>query len=515
MLYMSPFKVVLVILVCLAGLAFSAPNVLDPKVVAQGPTWWKPLSLGLDLQGGSHLLVEVDVDSAFKEQMEAAADALRVGLREQGVRRYQDLSVGLTSIRVRVTDPEDREKAETVLRDIDPDMTLNTEDDGLLILSLTEVAINERTASTVQQSIEIIRRRVDEMGTREPTIQRQGSDRIVVQVPGIDDPQRLKGVIGRTAKMDFYLACKGAVPGSGPPPPSCREVPDASGVGTHYVERRKAVSGEHLVDSQPTFQDGRPIVSFRFDGFGARKFGDVTSENVGRPLVIILDGQVISAPVIQSPIVGGSGIITGQFTVQEVQDLSLLLRAGALPAPLTYLEERTVGPGLGADSIRAGTLASLLGLVLVVVFMMVGYGLFGLFAVVALLFNLVILFGALSGLGATLTLPGIAGIVLTMGMAVDANVLIFERMREEVRNGRTVLNAVESGFARAFTTILDSNITTLIAALLLFSLGSGPVRGFAVTLGLGILSSMFTALLLTRLQVVTYVRRTRPKLLPV
>jgi len=275
------------------------------------------------------------------------------------------------------------------------------------------------------------------------------------------------------------------------------------------------VSGENLIDAQPTFDEGRPVVSFRFDSIGGRRFGDVTSQNVGRPFAILLDGKVISAPVIQSAILGGSGIITGQFSVKEVQDLSLLLRAGALPAPLTVLEERSVGPGLGADSIKAGKIAAVVGLVLVLGFMIVAYGLFGLFANIALFFNITLILGALSALQATLTLPGIAGIVLTIGMAVDANVLVFERVREESDLGRSTINAIDAGYKRALTTIIDSNLTTLFAAIFLFALGAGPVKGFAVTLGIGILTSMFTAVMVTRMFVAIWARRTRPSTLPI
>ncbi|NQW08480.1 MAG: protein translocase subunit SecD, partial [Alphaproteobacteria bacterium] len=300
-------------------------------------------------------------------------------------------------------------------------------------------------------------------------------------------------------------------------PPGSMLVPGspASNQPAYVVKRRVMVSGENLIDAQPTFDEGRPVVSFRFDSIGGRRFGDVTSQNVGRPFAILLDGKVISAPVIQSAILGGSGIITGQFSVKEVQDLSLLLRAGALPAPLTVLEERSVGPGLGADSIKAGKIAAVVGLVLVLGFMIVAYGLFGLFANIALFFNITLILGALSALQATLTLPGIAGIVLTIGMAVDANVLVFERVREESDLGRSTINAIDAGYKRALTTIIDSNLTTLFAAIFLFALGAGPVKGFAVTLGIGILTSMFTAVMVTRMFVAIWARRTRPSTLPI
>ncbi|MFQ5985423.1 MAG: protein translocase subunit SecD, partial [Alphaproteobacteria bacterium] len=376
----------------------------------------------------------------------------------------------------------------------------------------------------VEQSIEIVRRRIDETGTREPTIQRQGEDRILVQLPGVDDPDRIKGLLGKTAKLQFRLVDVGtsvadALQGRLPPGSELLEADDevdAAGRPRLYVVRKRViVGGDRLVDAQPTIQTNLPVVSFSFDRVGARKFGAATTENVGRPLAIVLDNKVISAPVIREPITGGAGIITGNFTVQETTDLALLLRAGALPAPLTILEERSVGPSLGADSIRAGKFAAILGLVLVVAFMTTGYGLFGLAANVALILNIVIIGGVLSLLQATLTLPGIAGIVLTIGMAVDANVLIFERVREEVANGRTPFSAVDAGYRRALTTIIDSNVTTFIAAILLFGLGSGPVKGFGVTLAIGIATSMFTAVMVTRMVIVLWLHRRRPRLLPI
>ena len=369
-----------------------------------------------------------------------------------------------------------------------------------------------------------MRRRIDETGTREPTIQRQGADRILVQLPGIDDPDRIKKLLGKTAKLTFKLLDENTTVGDalmGRLPPGSQLLEDADAVDNEgrpiqrVVRKRIIVGGEHLTDAQPTFQENQPVVSFRFDPVGARKFGDATSKNVGRRLAIVLDNKVISAPVIRSAITGGSGIITGGFTVREATDLALLLRAGALPAPLVILEERTVGPDLGADSIRAGKIAAVLGLVFVVVFMAVCYGLFGLAANVALLMNIVIIAAALSAFQATLTLPGIAGIVLTIGMAVDANVLVFERIREELAGGRTPISSVDAGYRRALTTIIDSNVTTLIAAILLLALGSGPVKGFGVTLAIGICTSMFTAVMVARLIIVTWLRKRRPQSLPI
>jgi len=522
MLYFAKWKVGLILLVVLGGIFYALPNVLAPIMGEDElADWWRPVTLGLDLQGGSHLLLEVGVEEVVQEQMVGLVEAARSELRDARI-RYRDLGVEGTTVTVRIPDAEARAEAERLLAQIDPQVTLTQGEDGLFQMAYSDQALAERKTAAVQQSIEIVRRRVDELGTREPTIQRQGERRIIVELPGIDDPERVKRLIGKTAKLTFHLvdssvsmedALRGRIP------PGSRLLPSADsnerGPAQYVVRRKVDVSGDRLTDAQPTFQNGEAVVSFRFDTVGGRQFGEVTQENVGRQLAIILDEQVISAPVIREPILGGNGIISGSFTTQSAQDLALLLRAGALPAPLTILEERTIGPGLGADSIAAGAPASVLGVVLVVVFMAVAYGFFGVIADIALLLNLVLLMGALSLLGATLTLPGIAGIVLTIGMAVDANVLIFERMREEAKGGRGALNAAEAGFKQAFRTIFDSNITTLAAAALLFYFGTGPVRGFAVTLSVGILTSMFTAIMLTRLMVATWMRGKRPQGLPI
>jgi preprotein translocase subunit SecD len=378
--------------------------------------------------------------------------------------------------------------------------------------------------AAVDQSIEIVRRRVDETGTKEPSIQRQGTDRILLQLPGIDDPQRVEQLLGRTAKMTFRLVDMNASiedARRGRLPPGTELLPseerEAGQFRQYVVQRRAMVSGDMLTNAQAgnNSQTGEWVVNFRFDSNGARRFGDVTKANVGRLFAIVLDGKVISAPVIREAILGGSGQISGSFTAQSANDLALLLRAGALPAPLNVLEERTVGPDLGSDSIRAGTIACIIGYLLICVLMVVGYGFFGLIANVALLMNLIITLAVMSVLQATLTLPGIAGLVLSLAMAVDANVLIYERMREETALGRTPFSAVDAGFSRAFLTILDSNLTTLIAAVLLYAFGSGPVRGFAVTLSIGIIASMFTAISLTRLIVVFWLKRARPAALPI
>ena len=511
--------------VCLLGLLFAAPNLLDEDTAEGLPTWLphKQISLGLDLQGGSHLLLEVGVKTVVRERFTTLVDETRVALRGARI-AYSGLGSSGERVNVTLRNPDaDLEQARDLLRALDRNLVVSASDDGALEITINEVAMREIRNSAVTQSLEIVRRRIDETGTREPTIQRQGDDRILVQLPGIDDPDRIKIILGQTAKMTFQLVDQkttvaDALLGRLPPGSELLEsadVRDANDRPIQYVVRKRImVSGEHLIDAQPTFQDNQPVVAFSFDPVGARKFGDVTSKNVGRPFAIVLDNKVISAPVIRSAITGGRGIISGNFTVASATDLALLLRAGALPAPLIILEERTVGPDLGADSVRAGKIAAVLGLFFVLIFMGTCYGLFGLAANIALLMNVVLLGAALSALQATLTLPGIAGIVLTIGMAVDANVLVFERIREEIAAGRTPFSSVDAGYQRALTTIIDSNVTTFIAAILLFGLGSGPVKGFGVTLAIGIITSLFTSVMVTRLIVVTWLRRTRPQALP-
>jgi preprotein translocase subunit SecD len=523
MLQFPTWKIVLVLLVCAFGVAVAAPNLVGRETAEKIPGWLphKQISLGLDLQGGSHLLMEVDIKSVVKDSMNSLVDEVRTELRKAQI-GYTGLGVQGDAVVFKLTDPAQAEAARSLVRKVNNQLDI-AEDNGQFSLKLGEFALKAETKRTVDQSIEIITRRVDETGTREPTIQRQGEDRILVQLPGVKDPERIKQLLGKTAKLTLHLvdpSASLAEAQAGHVPPGTNLVPEAEsqkgrGPGAYVVEKRIVVGGERLVDAQPTFEQGRPVVSFRFDTAGGKRFGDATRNNVGKQLAIVLDGRVISAPVIREPILGGSGIISGNFTTEEAKDLALLLRAGALPAPLTILEERSVGPSLGEDSIRAGRIASLTGFALVVVFMLVVYGFFGLIANLALLLNLVLLLGALSLLQATLTLPGIAGIVLTMGMAVDANVLIYERIREEVHAGRTVLSAIGTGFERAFATIVDSNLTTFIAAAMLYVFGSGPVKGFAVTLTLGLMTTVFTAVMVTRLMVVTWLRRARPKSLPI
>lgn len=527
MVYFARWKVILILAITVLGLVYASPNLLPRDTVAEMeeslPGWapGRQVNLGLDLQGGSHLLLRVEYQAVVDERLQAMVDGLRTALREARI-GYTDLGSDGQTAGFTVRDPADADAALTLAQEIDPELAVSLEGDRV-VAQFTEEGLTQLRTNAVSQSIEIVRRRIDETGTNEPNIQRQGQDRILVQLPGIDDPARVKSLLGQTAQLTFQMvddtvnaadAAEGRVPPGSELLPSYEE--DAAGqpLTAYVVRKRVNVTGDHLTNAQPTFQDGQPVVSFNFDSIGARRFGDTTSENIGRQLAIVLDGRVVSAPVIQSTI-RDRGVITGRFTVDEATDLALLLRAGALPAPLEILEERTVGPGLGADSIAAGQMAALIGFVLVIVFMAIAYGLFGIFANIALILNLALILAALSALQATLTLPGIAGIVLTVGMAVDANVLIFERIREEVRNGRSPISAIDAGYGRALQTIVDSNLTTLIAAVLLFLLGSGPVKGFAVTLAIGIVTSMFSAMMVTRLFVVTWLRRTRPKAIPI
>jgi preprotein translocase subunit SecD len=525
MLRIRIWQVVIVAVISAAAIIFAVPNIFGRASLESYPSWLpsSQVNLGLDLQGGSHLLLEVQVADIVRERMATLVDDTRVALRRAGV-KYTGLKGERDRVVFSLVNPEQIGAAQEAVDEIDPEAEIDNDAGGAFEIVLTSEAMEERQSAAVNQSIEIIRRRIDETGVREPTIQRQGDDRILVQLPGVDDPERVKRLLGKTAKLSFHLLDENVTAldrERGRTPRGALRLPsddlDDNGNEISYVIRKRVmVSGDSLVDAATTRdQRGQWAVSFRFDSSGARKFGEVTTENVNRPFAIVLDGRVISAPVIREPIVGGTGQITGNFTVEEANDLSLLLRAGALPAPMKILEERTVGPDLGADSIEAGTIACIIGLAAVILFMFLYYGFFGLVANLALILNLIIMLGVLSLLQATLTLPGIAGVVLTIGMAVDANVLIFERIREEARAGRAPFSAMEAGYRRAFTTIIDSNLTTLIAAIILFIIGSGPVKGFAVTLGIGIATSMFTAMLVSRLILVAWLRQRRPSLLPI
>jgi protein-export membrane protein SecD len=532
MLYFTRWKALAIILTALVVCLCAVPNFFPEATVKGWPAWaQRRLVLGLDLQGGSYLLLEVDSNYVKKEKLDQVRDDVRRTLRDAKI-GYTGLAARPDSVEVRVKDT-DLQNALSKLRDLSQPLggllgssgqrSLEVSDagGGLIRLNVPQAAITERIRQTIEQSIQIVERRVNELGTVEPLIQRQGVDRILVQVPGLQDPTQLKNILGKTAKMEFRMVDTTVPPDAalqGRAPPDSEVLMSSTAPKTPYVIKKQVlVSGGDLTDAQPGFdqRSGEPIVSFRFNTSGARKFAQATSENVGQPFAIVLDNEVISAPVIREPITGGSGQISGNFTVQAANDLAILLRAGALPAPLTIIEERTVGPGLGQDSIEKGELAAYVGSIMVIVFMLLTYRLFGVFANIAVAINVAMIFGLLSLLNATLTLPGIAGIVLTVGIAVDSNVLIYERIREELRGGRTAISAIDAGFKRALSTILDSNITTFIAAAVLFYIGTGPVRGFAVTLGIGIVTTVFTAFTLTRLIVAGWVRWKRPQTVPI
>jgi len=536
MLHFSRWKIGFVVLVVLLGIVYALPNMFPKRMLSGLPEFLpdKQVHLGLDLQGGSHLLLQVDTDELRKDWLAAIRDDVRRVLRDERI-GYRNLRVNDGQVSVDIRKPAEVDRAFEVVSGLAQpldgnlltgvrgatDIEVERSGDARLEVRLSEEAFAQRLSSAVGSTIETIRRRIDALGTTEPTIQRQGIDRVLVQVPGLQDPERLKELIGQTAKLTFHLvdeSMRADEAAANRPPPGSAVFPSQDGSGLDYLLKKRAiVSGEDLVDAQPSFDQNtnEPVVTFRFNASGALKFAEVTEENVGRPFAIVLDEKVISAPVIQEPIRGGAGQISGDFTVEEANNLAILLRSGALPASLTILEERTVGPSLGADSVAAGQIAGIVGLVGVVIFMLLAFGLFGVFANIALLANIAMILGVLSALQATLTLPGIAGIVLTVGMAVDANVLIFERIREELRAGKTPIAAVDVGFSRAVSTILDANITTFIAALILFWLGSGPVRGFAVTLSIGIFTSVFMALMFTRMLVVLWLQRTRPRAIPI
>ncbi|MFP4239597.1 MAG: protein translocase subunit SecD [Rhodosalinus sp.] len=554
MLQIDLWKRVLIWAAVAAGLVLALPNLFYERVEthndavaaiearggateelsAEAGLWpdWMPsglVNLGLDLRGGAHLLAEVQVSDVYESRMESLWPEVRDSLREEreavGTIRLQPSAPG--ELRVRISQPEGmstaRAAVEALARPVSSvsgtgaqDLEVRAEGDELVV-TLSEAERRATDDRTVRQALEIIRRRIDEVGTREPTIQRQGADRILIQVPGVGSAGELKELIGTTAQLTFQPVVSRNADPDEPPSIGNETLPAMEDEDVFYtLETSPVVTGEELTDAQPSFdENGRPAVTFRFNPTGARAFGDYTAANIGNPFAIVLDNEVISAPVIQSHIPGGSGIITGDFTVEESTDLAVLLRAGALPAGLDFLEERTIGPELGADSIEAGRIATLVAFVAVLVFMGLSYGLFGLFANVALVLNIALIFGLLSLIGATLTLPGIAGIVLTVGMAVDANVLVFERIREELKTARGPARAIQLGYEKALSAIVDANITTFITAVILYVMGSGPVRGFAITLGLGILTSVFTAIFVTRLLVVMWFERRRPRTLEV
>ena len=543
MLQIALWKRLVIWVLCIGGLLLALPNAFysrvenfnDARVLNETSDEWPSflpsslVNLGLDLRGGAHLLAEVQVSDVYEQRMAALWPDVREILRAErntvGTIRLQ--KGNLDELRIKLSNSSGIDAGINFLKTLAKpvssvgsvgklDLDIVGENDEIIV----RLSVAERRATdnrTMQQALEIIRRRIDEVGTREPTIQRQGSDRILIQVPGIGSASELKQLIGTTAQLTFQPVIAARVNSNSLASFGQELLPALDDPDEFYLlDAGAVVTGEELVDAQPSFdQNGRPAVNFRFNPSGARKFGDYTAENIGNPFAIVLDNEVISAPTIQSHIPGGSGIITGSFSIEESTELAILLRAGALPAGLSFLEERTIGPELGADSIQAGKVACLVAFGAVLDFMAASYGLFGLFANVALIINVGLIFGLLSGIGATLTLPGIAGIVLTIGMAVDANVLIFERIREELVSAKGPARAIELGYEKAMSAILDANITTFIAAVILFVMGSGPVRGFSITLGLGILTSVFTAIFVTRLLIVMWFERRRPKTIEV
>ncbi len=496
---MRNFSIRTLFIVGVSALAFllTIPNFLSQETQDNLPGWMKPIPLGLDLKGGAYLLMDVDMDVVISDRMAQLKTAVRDAMvKDTDERiRFQSLRISNHTITFSVREDDQLSTARKRIRAMDPDLEVDT-DGSKLTVYYSEAGMRKIKNDAIDRSIEIVRRRVDALGTREPSIQRQGERRIVIQLPGISDPARIKDLIGTTAKMTFHRVAEDAAP-------------NAAGVitlpyndnpsYTLTIYEAVAVSGEYLTDSRVSYDmNNRPVVTTTFNGVGARLFGNLTASNIGKRFAIVLDGKILSAPVVQEAIMGGHGQISGGFNVKEAQDLAMLLRSGALPAPLTVVEERTVGPGLGADSIRDGTIACVLGLVLVMLVMVIIYGIFGFFVDLVLVLNMMLILGVLGLFGATLTLPGIAGIVLTIGMAVDANVLIFERMREEGSNGLPILKTINAAYDRALVTILDANITTLVASLILFQFGTGPIRGFAVTLAIGVLTSLFSSIVVSR-----------------
>lgn len=513
MVQISKWKIALIALCCLYGFVYALPNFIPTLAQQENPGWipHKTVNLGLDLRGGAHLLYEVDMDGVFEQRVESLSEEYANMMKEGDVGYVTPIQRTERGVDIILKDADDANKIKAMIRRSDPRLYVASgESPEQVIVQMDDSYITEIQDQTISQVIEVVRRRIDELGTTEPVIQRQGDRRVVVQVPGLDSKQ-IREIIGKTAQLGFHIVSDD----QGRRRFNEMSLPYADGPGQLIVKRAALVTGEMLDNAQPTFNESGPVVSFRLNATGSRKFCDVTRKNVGKPFAIILDREVISAPRINEPICGGSGQISGGFDVEEANNLALLLRAGALPADLKVVEERSVGPSLGADSIEAGKIASVIGLVFVLIFMFVSYGLFGLMANIALAVNVALILALLSSLQATLTLPGIAGIVLTVGMAVDANVLIFERIREEVAAGRSAISAIDAGYSRAMATIIDSNLTTLIAAIILFALGTGPIKGFAVTLGIGIVTSFFSAIMVTRLLVVLWLKNVKPKTLPI
>jgi preprotein translocase subunit SecD len=522
MIRVERWQIILILIVSILGPLYAFPNLLSeerreawaekfPSIVPH-----KAMSLGLDLQGGSHLQLQADMDAVLSDRVNSLAASVRGLARSERV-RLNSVKQDRNSVSFTLGEEADAKSFISKLRREVGEGIDMTQENGRHIARYRETELIAMRRQTIQQSIEIIRRRIDETGTKEPVIQQQGDDRIIVQLPGMKDPERMKELLGKTAQMTFHLVDVDTMCGAGTVSLSvrCLPVKDAQGYKL-AIRRRSLLTGDMLVDAQPGFgMNGQAVVNFKFNSLGARKFAQVTKDNVGNPFAIVLDDEIITAPNINEPITGGAGQISGSFTTQTANDLAILLRAGALPAPLKIVEERTVGPSLGADSISSGKNASIVATIIVMLFMFVVYGrTFGFFANVALVINVLLMIAVLSVMGATLTLPGIVGIVLSIGMAVDANVLIYERMREEKRAGRSVIAAIDHGYRGSMSSIIDANLTSLISALVLYALGTGPVRGFAVTLGIGIVTSMFAAIYLTRVMITLWLQWRQPKTLP-
>lgn len=531
MLHFARWKVIAISLSCLLGVLFALPNLFSKETVQSWPDWLpkRQISLGLDLRGGAHLMLAMDVNDVRKDWLDT--------IREDARRRLRDARIGFTglgvqggAVHVRIAQPEQVDNAlrdlaglaqpigNAMLGSVGNDISVERgAEPGLIVLQPTDAGMQQRVANAISASIETVRRRIDTLGTAEATVVRQGWDRILVQFPGLQDTSQLKALIGETARLSFHdvhPSISGQEAQSSRPPPGYRIYPSAEQDGFLYLLRETpVVRGDQLVDAQPGFDQrtNEPIITFRFNQSGARTFGRFTQDNVGRPFAIVLDDKVLSAPVIREPILGGTGQISGSFTVESANNLAIQLRSGSLPAKLTVVEERTVGPSLGADSIQAGTLAFVVGGIASLAMVSIAYGTFGIFAALGLIINAILLIAIMSVLGAALTLPGIAGLVLTIGMAIDSNVLIYERIREELRNGKSPIAAIDAGFSRAIITIADSQLTTLAAAIVMFWLGSGPIRGFAVTLSIGIFTSVFTAVTVTRMLVAFWVWSIRHK----
>ena len=504
------FKKLLIVFIALFGMLLAVPT-LSPKLAPYFPSWIQPIPLGLDLKGGAQLLLEVDTKVMLKEKYVQLYDEVRSALidRDKGIIRFSDLKNTGDSVTLTVRNSDDVSKAKGRLKKVLGNNVDISSSSKNLTVSYTSQAKDEMIQDAMTRSIEIVRRRIDALGTKEPSIQSQGGKYILVQLPGVDNPEHIKELIGQTAKMTFHLVNENIT--------SAQLDSDHAPSGTMFlpmmnnpsqkipVYSHVEVSGDSLKNSEASFdQNNMPVVTTEFDASGARRFAKLTTEHVNERFAIVLDEKVLSAPTIREPIPGGRGQISGGFTLQEAKDLAVLLRSGALPAPLSVIEERTVGAGLGADTIATGKIGSVVGVVFILIFMLMLYGIFGLFADIVLIVNLMMIIGVSALLGATLTLPGIAGIVLTLGMAVDANILPFERIRDEVRTGVPTLRAVDYGFNRSTKTVLDGELTNLICALILFQFGAGPIRGFAVTLSIGVMTTLFTCLLLTRVFVDYY-----------